>query len=228
MSRPSKQEHILNAAKPLFARFGLRKTTIDDIAQAAGLGKGTIYLYFTSKEDIFQAVVRDECDDFHARLREKMALETDVEGRLRLFVIERFRHIHGLVSTHGMSREVFHDMQRTAVFARLHEELVELERQVLVEIVEAGIAAGVFRRLNATCAALAISSAIQALEAPWYRDGMELPLEDKAATLVELFINGLGLHGGLRDARQGAGAGAAAAAPPARLQILQAGLSRNP
>jgi AcrR family transcriptional regulator len=191
-TKPDKHEQILAVAGPLFARFGLRKTTIDDIAQAAGLGKGTIYLYFTSKEEIFQSVARDCCEQLMTRLRVELAREATVEGRLRHFIIERFRHVHGLVDEHGITREVFLETQRSPAFQTLHDELVEQERQVIAEIVQAGVEADVFRIPNVTFAALAISSAIQALEAPWLlSDGRELPLEEKAATLVELFINGL-------------------------------------
>ena len=46
------KERILSAAKNLFSRFGLEKTTMEDIAKAAGKGKSSLYYYFKSKEEV--------------------------------------------------------------------------------------------------------------------------------------------------------------------------------
>lgn len=51
------RERILGAAQECFARHGLKKTTVDDIALAAGVGKGTVYLHFHDKDDVFMAVL---------------------------------------------------------------------------------------------------------------------------------------------------------------------------
>lgn len=61
MARPKKQlnrrEDILNAAQILFTEKGYEKTTIEDIAKYIGIGKGTVYLDFKNKDDIFQAII---------------------------------------------------------------------------------------------------------------------------------------------------------------------------
>ena len=56
----SKQELIIEVAQKLFARYGFKKTTIDEIARLAHIAKGGIYYYFDSKEDIFRAVLEKE------------------------------------------------------------------------------------------------------------------------------------------------------------------------
>ncbi|MFW6389223.1 MAG: TetR/AcrR family transcriptional regulator, partial [Marinilabiliaceae bacterium] len=48
---------ILKSARELFAKFGYRKTTMEDIAQALRKGKSSLYYYFKNKEEIFQAVI---------------------------------------------------------------------------------------------------------------------------------------------------------------------------
>jgi len=52
-----KKNILLQVAQSIFARFGLFKTTVDEIAKAARMGKSSIYYYFRSKEDIFKAVL---------------------------------------------------------------------------------------------------------------------------------------------------------------------------
>ncbi|HSU50274.1 MAG TPA: helix-turn-helix domain-containing protein, partial [Segetibacter sp.] len=51
---------ILSTAKALFAHHGLKKTTMEDIANSLGKGKSTLYYYFTGKTQIFEAVVKEE------------------------------------------------------------------------------------------------------------------------------------------------------------------------
>ncbi len=55
-SRAARREVILDAARRVFAERGFRGTTIADIAEAAGIALGTIYIYFKSKEDVFAAL----------------------------------------------------------------------------------------------------------------------------------------------------------------------------
>ena len=62
------QAQIVEKAQALFARFGFRKTTMDEIAQAAHKGKSTIYHYFQNKEEIFRAVVEKEANELKKRL----------------------------------------------------------------------------------------------------------------------------------------------------------------
>ncbi len=57
---PEKRKRILDAASELFAHFGFKKTSIDEIAQKAGIGKGTVYLVSKSKADLFYQVVHRE------------------------------------------------------------------------------------------------------------------------------------------------------------------------
>jgi TetR/AcrR family acrAB operon transcriptional repressor len=83
VDKKGRRREILRAATQLVARRGIRDVTITDIARAAGVGKGTIYEYFTGKGDIYSAVILEYLDMaetaaaremFHARSpREKLA-----------------------------------------------------------------------------------------------------------------------------------------------------------
>ncbi len=58
-----KERRILDAAGSLFLRYGVKRTSIDDVAREAGIAKGTIYLYYASKERLFAAVAQRICTD---------------------------------------------------------------------------------------------------------------------------------------------------------------------
>ena len=54
------RENILKIAREIFSKYGFKKTTLDDIANAVRKGKSSLYYYFESKEDLFQAVILKE------------------------------------------------------------------------------------------------------------------------------------------------------------------------
>ena len=62
------RELLIDAARQLFARFGVEKTTMNDIAEASKRGRRTVYMYFNSKSDVFYAVVGRELDLLCKRL----------------------------------------------------------------------------------------------------------------------------------------------------------------
>ena len=62
-----KRQEILDAAIKLFSERGFEKTTVDEIAARANVGKGTIYLYFENKEQIFFAVIKEGMTEINRR-----------------------------------------------------------------------------------------------------------------------------------------------------------------
>jgi AcrR family transcriptional regulator len=64
-NQTDKKQQIVKGAETLFYKFGYIKTSLEDIAKEAGLGKGTIYYYFESKEDIFLEVVKQHATEFY-------------------------------------------------------------------------------------------------------------------------------------------------------------------
>src|SRR5215469_12183543 len=70
--RRLREEHILDTTSALLVRYGYRKTTIDDVAREAGVGKGTIYLHWRDKNELFRAAIWRESqkatDDMKRRI----------------------------------------------------------------------------------------------------------------------------------------------------------------
>jgi len=87
--RRLREERLLDAASTLLVRWGYRKTTIDDVAREAGVGKGTIYLHWKDKNALFRAAIRREQLRFNEELQRRIA--ADPQGGL----------LHRVV-THGM------------------------------------------------------------------------------------------------------------------------------
>jgi len=87
------RQAIIAAAVRLFAEKGFEKTSIDQIARAAGIGKGTIYGYFRAKEEIFLAFCEDEIDYAFAALAEKNDPEATVLEQLLTLFTSQFHFV---------------------------------------------------------------------------------------------------------------------------------------
>lgn len=88
------RDAILRAARQRFLHYGYRKTTIDEIASDAGVGKGTVYLYFGGKEDILLNLVHEVKRDITERMRAIAAASTPPEERLTEMVVVRILTVH--------------------------------------------------------------------------------------------------------------------------------------
>jgi len=77
-----KRETILDSAFDLFRHYGYRRTSMEDIARAAGVAKGTLYLYFTSKEELFEAIARMLAARMLVGIQEAAARDLPLEEQL--------------------------------------------------------------------------------------------------------------------------------------------------
>ncbi len=92
-----KEMKILEAAKELFLRYGVKKTTIDDIANQAGIAKGSVYLVFTSKEELFTRLAEWMCYLALERGIDALKSKKDLITRLVGFLDISMGEFHRLV-----------------------------------------------------------------------------------------------------------------------------------
>ncbi|HET7630803.1 MAG TPA: TetR/AcrR family transcriptional regulator [Gemmatimonadaceae bacterium] len=140
-------QQILDAAFEAFTEHGLASARLDDIARRAGVSKGTIYLYFPSKEDLFREVVRhtvgDAIDDFARRLKGPTAL-----ADLNAFIDAKWA-FHCSPKFPSLYRWVNAELQSYPELERFYaEEIIAKGRRLLRGILERGMAAGEFRRMD--------------------------------------------------------------------------------
>ena len=136
---------ILAAALALFAERGFAATRLDDVAQRAGIAKGTIYLYFQTKEDLFRAVVRHDLIPAIARLEETARAH-------RGPIAELVRTLIGAIAAQGDSeiaaipRLVLAEAGNFPTLARFYaEEVAGRGLALLAGVIARGVASGEFR-----------------------------------------------------------------------------------
>lgn len=189
--RADKRELILKAAVRTFAERGFFGAQVADVARAAGVAAGTVYLYFRGKDDLLVSI-------FERTMREAIA-----EGRAALAdaptPVERLRRIaHLHLERLGRDRAtavVFQVelRQSTKFMEQFSSSLLREYLGVIRDVIAEGQAAGVFRRgLNPTLAAKIFFGALDEMATNWILSRRRYPLAADADAIVDLFINGIG------------------------------------
>jgi len=83
------REQLVQSARLVFARYGFKKTALDDIAREARKGKSTIYYYFKSKDDIFKAVIDAEAEIRSKSIEDQISAIEDPQQKLKTYIYVR-------------------------------------------------------------------------------------------------------------------------------------------
>lgn len=83
------REQVVQSARQVFARYGYKKTALDDIAREARKGKSTIYYYFKSKDEIFKAVIDAEAEIRKQAIEKEISQITDSRLKLKTYIYVR-------------------------------------------------------------------------------------------------------------------------------------------
>lgn len=155
---------ILHAARTVFARNGYANTVVEDIAVEAGIGKGTLYLYFPSKEQIYLAALLDDARELDGKSRRAMAEARTWQDALRAYVEVRFSYFDAHQDFLRIYMTEFRGMcmQGRPLSAELYR-LAEAGEAQLAQTFAAASARGEMRPLDAELAATTVSDVTRGL-----------------------------------------------------------------
>jgi AcrR family transcriptional regulator len=143
----ARPEEILEAALDTFRHCGFARARLEEVAKRAGVSKGTVYLYFDSKEALFREAVTARLSSVFVA---QDALIRDFQGSSRDLLIELIRHIWSVIRTSEMcdiSRLVLAEIGAFPELARFWlDEVVFRTRAQVAAVLERGVAGGEFRR----------------------------------------------------------------------------------
>ncbi len=192
--KEARPKEIIAAALANFQRKGFAATRIDDVAREAGVTKGTVYLYFPSKEALFMAAIRDTVSSSIDHIEEAARQCPDAEGRLRLSILMWCEAITR--SPYNIFKLIIADAGNFPESARFfQEEIGDRIRSLLDGIVLAGIASNEFRPCDARTVTRALISPLL-LHDIWRRTFPEQQdsLADIPAavdSLLDVVLNGI-------------------------------------
>ena len=187
------KDAILDATDRLLARFGYRKMTVEDIAAEAGIGKGTIYLHFNSKEEVVLSHIDRIVERLQERLKEIAHSDATAADRLRLMLLTRVLFRFDSIQHYTQSLNDLLAVLRPGLLAR-RAQYFEAEAQIFAEVLTAGREAGEFSFDDENATAHALLQATNGL-LPYSLSTTELgareEVEQRAADVANLMLAGV-------------------------------------
>ena len=186
----SKRERILRAAIDVFAQSGYFNAKVSEIAKAAGVADGTIYLYFDGKEDLLITIFREHTRNFLQSLHSQLASVSRDEDRLRVVIRHHLETLGRDRSLAVVSQvELRHSLKYMTLFSQ-HEVADYLN--LVRDIVARGQTAGVFRRnLHPQLVAKAIFGILDEMVTSWILSEKDHTPVEQADQIADLVLTGL-------------------------------------
>ncbi|MDR3714854.1 MAG: TetR/AcrR family transcriptional regulator [Puia sp.] len=156
------KEKIGKVAMQCFTKFGLDKTTLDDIAKAVGLNKASLYYYYKNKEDIFLEVAMKEGQDFINSLQSKVLEKTGTEERIGYYMQERFDYYKNVLNLNRVSSETLNKL--LPKFFELYDAMMKQEVKYLTQLIKDGVGSGELQEIHAGKLASSLISISDALK----------------------------------------------------------------
>ncbi len=187
-----RRQSILKAAESIFAQNGLHSTNLDEVAEKAEISKGTIYLYFDSKEDLFFSVIENKYQDYFQELSQELdsagSLEDLVQRLIRFQLKHSQNHSHFfqiMMSEQGKNRQCAQDqLERGFVFKT--KQVNDVVTKAMDRFLKNSTSS-----FSAQTLALSITGTINAHVMSWLISGKNGNIVDAENEILQLILSGI-------------------------------------
>lgn len=190
-----KKKQILEAAKQVFGKYGFTKTTLDDVANAVGMKKASLYYYYSSKEDLFKDVVKSETDELIKELEENIFKLSSLTEQLISFVKIRIDYLHKLINLHNLAASIIIEVR--PICESLYREFSDKQVEIVSKILSDGIKNHQVKHLDVHRTAKLFILAVESIamrdiwKSKFSQEIDYKSIEDDSLFLTELIINGI-------------------------------------
>jgi AcrR family transcriptional regulator len=180
---------IILTASRIFSLYGFRKTTMEELSKALNKGKSSIYYYFRSKEDIFEAVVLFEANLLRTQLTTAIKEVDSPPDKLRNYIFVRMRAFEKLSNYYNavFDKNLDHYEFIEKIRARYDRE----ELAMLRLLVYVGKSRGVFEIEDSEYTAMAIQTMLKGLEVPLFWHKREIDINNRLDGILHLIFYGI-------------------------------------
>jgi AcrR family transcriptional regulator len=142
----SKEQAILAAARDTFAKYGYKKTTLEDIGRQVGLNQASLYYYFKNKETLFLSVIIDDVNSFKENIIKNLVNEHEISNRLKRYFAEKYR----FMESNALIKQML-DLNVEQVPLEIRNQVAELqdfEYENIQALINSGVEASLFRPVD--------------------------------------------------------------------------------
>jgi AcrR family transcriptional regulator len=180
---------ILDTAKKMFGRYGLKKTSIDEIARIARVAKGTIYNYFGSKDQVYLEVLRRETNEIMDKVASSVDREVSPKDKLSTFASAKFKYMRQAKNILNLDREGIENLLPSA--ENIRSDFIEREVNLIHSILKEGIEKDIFRINDTLLAARGIAYSLRGFEFNWLVQESQEQIEHYLDELMNIIFFGM-------------------------------------
>ncbi len=189
LKKEEKKRKIIEAAIKIFARNGYFNSRVSEIAKEAGVADGTIYIYFSSKEELLSAIFDEALQVFVKESKNKLAELEDPIEKLKSIV---FLHLKHLGSNRDLAMVFQIEFRHNIVFMeRLTKTRLADYFKIIEGVIIEGQEQGLFKELNPRFCAKILFGIIDEMVTSWLIANKNYKLEKDADILVNTFVYGI-------------------------------------
>jgi len=180
---------VILSAGQIFSHYGFKKTTMDEIAKALKMGKSSIYYYFESKEDIFEAVVLYEANVLRNELTTAIKAVDSPIDKMRNYVFVRMKSFEKLSNYYNAIFDK--NLDHFDFIETIREKYDREELAILRLIIYHGERKKVFNVVNSEYTAMAIQTTLKGLEVPLFWKKKEVNIESRLNAILDVLFYGI-------------------------------------
>lgn len=186
-----KYQRIIHAAIKVFSQKGFFHAKVADVAKAADVADGTIYLYFKNKDDLLISIFEHSMDYFIQQAKSELEGVTDPQDKLKRFIS---LHLQSVKKNPNLAQVLQVELRSSTKFMQEYQPTKFFEYlRLLEDIILEGQASGAFNKaIHADMVKRAIFGAVDELALEWVLTKKKrYEIEDAAGHLLELLLNGI-------------------------------------
>jgi len=184
-----KKKRILEVAERMFARFGIKKTTMDEIAREARMGKSTIYYYFTNKEEIFASVINKDSQVFKRKLSEVVNNAKTPHDKISQYVQARMKHLKELTNFYTTLTDEY--LEHFVFVEKTRKDFNNYETTTIKNILKEGVSKSVFTVEDIDTSARMITIALKGLEFLLFAKNKDRNIEYESKQMLNILFRGI-------------------------------------
>lgn len=186
-----RKKQILNAAEQVFTKKGLDLARMDDIAEETGLSKGTLYLYFKSKEELIIAILDRIFQGLFKQMEQRKDNELSAAEAISQFTEEAIRDYKIMLRLMPVAYEFLALAFRNTTVQKALKQYFHHYMQALVPIIQRGIDSGELRPVDAREAAIAAGAIYEGTILLWVYDSSMVDVEHHIRSSIKLLLEGI-------------------------------------
>jgi len=187
------RKEILSAAEKVFAAKGFFRTTMNEIAEAAEFGTGTLYKYFSSKEDLYFTLIDEKTGEINRLAKVELSQKTSVKGRIERVLRLQFAFIEenrDFFRIYISERNRFEWTVKDDLGKGIHDKMVAYI-EILAKVVKEGIREGELKSMDPMDLAHALVGIVNSFVFEWLISPQPYPLVSKVETVLDIFLRGV-------------------------------------